>query len=32
MALLPTIEKREILMQIAEDFSIEFQNDEVLSE
>ena len=31
MALLPTIEKREILMKIAEDFSIEFQNDEVLS-
>lgn len=32
MALLPTIEEREILVQIAEDFSIEFENDEVLSE
>lgn len=32
MALLPTIEEREILIQIAEDFSIEFENDEVLSE
>ena len=32
MALLPTIEEREILVQIAEDFSIEFENDEALSE
>lgn len=32
MALLPTIEEREILVHIAEGFSIEFENDEVLSE
>lgn len=32
MALLPTIEEREILVQISEDFSIEFENDEVLYE
>lgn len=32
MALLPTIEEREMLVQIAEDFSIDFENDEVLSE